>query len=423
LGGRNIVPERNRLIVVIGAGAAGTMAAIHAAGPGRRVVLLESTADGGRKILISGGGRCNILPGALDEGRFVTDSSANTLKKILRSWPLAEQRRFFEEQLGIPLVLEPESGKLFPASNRARDVRDALLLAARQAGAELRFGSVVTEVTPAEGGRWEIGVRGQPALTADAVILATGGLSVPTTGSDGFGLQLAASLGHAVNPTYPALTPLLADPPVHADLSGVSLNVTLTAGGRRSAESEGGFLFTHRGYSGPAVLDISHVPVRARLEGEPAPVLVRWGSLDAVGWAAALEARGSGTVLAALREQLPARLAERLVAEAAIERQQTLAQLRRDHRLTLLRLLTRYELPWSGDEGYRKAEVTGGGVALDQVNPGTLESRKCPGLFLCGELLDAFGPIGGYNFAWAWVTGRAAGIGARGRTVGQAVRP
>jgi predicted Rossmann fold flavoprotein len=396
------------------------MAAIHAAGAGRRVILLESTADGGRKILISGGGRCNILPGRLDEARFVTDSSPNTLKKILRSWPLAEQRRFFEAQLGIPLVLEPESGKLFPASNRARDVRDALLSAARQAGAELRFGSVVTEVTPVEDGRWEIGVRGQPGLTADAVILATGGLSVPTTGSDGFGLRLAASLGHAVNSTYPALTPLLADPPVHADLAGVSLHAALTAGGRRSAKSEGGFLFTHRGYSGPAVLDISHVPVRARLEGEPAPVRVRWGGLDAAGWTATLEARGSGTVLAAIREHLPARLAERLMAEAAIERPQILAQLRRDERLALLRLLTRYELPWSGDEGYRKAEVTGGGVALDQVKPGTLESRKCPGLFLCGELLDAFGPIGGYNFAWAWATGRAAGLGAGGQAGGRA---
>jgi len=412
------VPDVQRLIAVIGAGAAGTVAAIHAAGAKRRVVLLESTPEGGRKILISGGGRCNILPGTLQEGRFVTDSSPNTLKKILRSWPLADQRRFFEERLGIPLALEPESGKLFPASNRARDVRDGLLSAAREAGVDLRFNSVVTEVSRRAGGGYAIGVRGQATLEADAVVLATGGLSVPTTGSDGFGLRLAASLGHVVNPTYPALTPLLADPAVHAGLSGLSLSVSLAAGGRRTAKAEGGFLFTHRGYSGPAVLDISHVPVRARLEGEPAPVLVRWGGLDAEGWAPLLEARGSGTVIAVLRQQLPARLAERLMAEAGVDRTQTLAQLRREGRLTLLRLLTRYELPWTGDEGYRKAEVTGGGVALDQVDPKTLESRRCPGLFLCGELLDAFGPIGGYNFTWAWVTGRAAGLGAGGGGAG-----
>jgi hypothetical protein len=417
------VPDDSRLIAVVGAGAAGTMAAIHAAGPGRRVVLLESTRDGGRKILISGGGRCNILPGALDEGRFVTDSSPNTLKKLLRAWPLAAQRRFFEEQLRIPLALEAESGKLFPASNRARDVRDGLLSAAREAGVGLRFESAVTTARAVASGGWEIGVRGQPPITADALILATGGLSVPTTGSDGFGIRLAASLGHTINPTYPALTPLIAEPPVHGDLSGISLHAALTAGGRRSSKSEGGFLFTHRGYSGPAVLDISHVPVRARLEGEPAPVLVRWGNLDAGEWGAALEARGSGTVLGALRQYLPARLAERLATEAGIDRQQTLAQLRRDDRQALLRLLTRYELPWTGDEGYRKAEVTGGGVALDQVDPRTLESRHCPGLFLCGELLDAFGPIGGYNFAWAWATGRAAGLGAGGGAGGQGGRP
>jgi len=390
------------------------MAAIHAAGPGRRVVLLESTRDGGRKILISGGGRCNILPNALDERRFVTDSSPNTLKKLLRAWPLAGQRRFFERQLGIPLALEAESGKLFPASNRARDVRDGLLSAARKAGVELRFDSAVTTALPIPAGAWEIGIRGQAPVIADALILATGGLSVPATGSDGLGLRLAAALGHVMHPTYPALTPLLAEPPVHGDLSGVSLHAALAAAGTRSSKSEGGFLFTHHGYSGPAVLDISHVPVRARMEGQPAPVLVRWGTLDASEWSAALAARGSGSVLGALRHHLPARLAERLMLEAGLDRKLTLAQLRRDDRQALLRLLTRYELPWTGDEGYRKAEVTGGGVALDQIDPRTLESRRCPGLFLCGELLDAFGPIGGYNFAWAWATGRAAGLGAGG---------
>jgi predicted Rossmann fold flavoprotein len=414
------VPEGSRLIVVVGAGAAGTMAAIHAAGPGRRVILLESTRDGGRKILISGGGRCNILPGTLNEKRFVTDSSPNTLRKLLRAWPLAEQRRFFEQELSLPLALEPESGKLFPASNRARDVRDGLLAATRKAGVDLRFDSVVTTVRPVPVDRWETGIRGQPAITADAVILATGGLSVPTTGSDGLGLGVAAALGHTMHPTYPALTPLIAQPAVHADLAGVSLKVAIRAGGRRSASSAGGFLFTHRGYSGPSVLDVSHVPVRARMEGVPAPVLVSWGALDADRWAEVLEPRGSGSVLGALREQLPARLAERLMTEASIDRAQTLAQLKRGDRLALVKLLTRYELPWTNDEGYRKAEVTGGGVALDQVDPKTLESRRCPGLFLCGEMLDAFGPIGGYNFAWAWATGRAAGLGAGGQAGGRA---
>jgi predicted flavoprotein YhiN len=122
--------------------------------------------------------------------------------------------------------------------------------------------------------------------------------------------------------------------------------------------------------------------------------------------------QGEGTLLAALRERLPARLAEALMGEAGVSGGTQLAQLQRDDRRRVVEALTRLLLPWTGDEGYTKAEVTGGGVALSEVDPRTLESRRCPGLFLCGEMLDAFGPIGGYNFAWAWSTGRAAGFGA-----------
>lgn len=397
--------------MVIGAGAAGCMAAIWAAASGARVLLLEATADGGRKILISGGGRCNILPGELQESRFVTDSSPHTLKKILRSWPQAEQRRFFEERLSLPLALEEESGKLFPVSNRARDVRDGLLAEARRVGAEVRFGSKVKEVIPAPSG-WQVETGGE-TIEAVAVILATGGLSVPATGSDGWGIDLARSLGHTIHPTYAALTPLTAAPAAHADLAGVSLPVALFAlSPARSASSQGGFLFTHRGYSGPSVLDISHVLVRARAERTAATLQVRWGLRDEQYWRAALLARGAGQVLTLLRAELPARLAERLLVDARIATDVTLAQLRKEERERLIEMLVRYPLPVTGDEGYKKAEVTGGGVALGEVDPRTLESKIVPGLFLCGEILDAFGPIGGYNFAWAWATGRAAGLGA-----------
>lgn len=139
-------------VVVIGAGAAGSMAAIFAAASGARTTLLERTRDGGRKILISGGGRCNVLPARVDETRFVTDSSPHTLRNILRSWPLGEQVGFFERDLGLPLVEEIESAKLFPASNRARDVRDGLLRVAAARGADLRTGALVTGITPVEGG-------------------------------------------------------------------------------------------------------------------------------------------------------------------------------------------------------------------------------------------------------------------------------
>jgi predicted Rossmann fold flavoprotein len=405
-----------RRVAVIGAGAAGTMAAIFAASAGADTLLLERTRDGGRKILISGGGRCNILPARVDERRFVTDSSPHTLRKILRSWPLAEQIAFFERELHLRLVEEPESAKLFPVSNRARDVRDGLLARAARKGVRFVTGTAVTGFAPAAAG-WRIECEGAPALEADAVVVATGGLSVPATGSDGRGLALLAALGHTVHPTYAALTPLTADPPALGELAGVSLPVTITArDGRRQATASGGFLFTHHGYSGPSVLDVSHVAVRSRAEGDgTARVRVRWTALDADGWEAALRPEGTRTVAGALRRELPIRLADALAAAAGVPTTRPLAQLRKVERRRLIEVLVQGELPWSGDEGYRKAEVTGGGVSLAEIDPRTMESRRHPGLFICGEVLDAFGPIGGYNFLWAWATGRAAGTGAAAR--------
>jgi hypothetical protein len=400
-------------VVVIGAGAAGTMVAIFAASGGAQTQLLERTSDGGRKILISGGGRCNVLPTSVDESRFVTDSAPHIMHKMVRSWPLAEQIDFFESDLGIPLVEERESGKLFPASNRARDVRDGLLALAVRKGVTLMMNTLVTRIEPSAAG-WQIDREGAPPLRADAVIVATGGLSVPSTGSDGLGLRCVERLGHSVHPTYPALTPLIATPPPFGNLAGVSLQVTLTArDDGRAATATGGFLFTHRGYSGPAVLDISHIAVRSHAgKGPPARIAVRWTPLAEKDWELALRPSGSRTVGSTLRAQMPARLASALLGRAAVDPARTLSGLRRDERLKVIETLVRGELPWSGDEGYRKAEVTGGGVSLGEIDPKTMQSRKHPGLFLCGELLDAFGPIGGYNFLWGWATGRAAGCGA-----------
>ena len=401
-------------IVVIGAGAAGLMAAIFAATSGRQVILLERTKDGGRKIIISGGGRCNVLPSQLSPRQYVTASSPNTLRNMLLSWPLPSQRRFFEHDLGVPLALEQSSGKLFPASNRARDVRDALVGEARRRGVDVQFDSNVRDVVPAGLNKWVVVLAGGPDIAADSVIIATGGLSVPATGSDGTGLRILERLGHTLHDTYPALTPLTADPPRHAPLAGVSLEVKLSAPLMKGRfDAEGGFLFTHRGYSGPAVLNISHVAVRSRAAGgRLQPVLVQWTEMDDSQWDAALREGGAGQVAPLVRRHLPTRLADVLVEEAAVDPQRTLAELRREERARLVATLTRYALPWTGDEGYRKAEVTGGGIALGEFDARTMESRVFHGLFVCGEALDAFGPIGGYNFAWAWATGRAAGLGA-----------
>jgi hypothetical protein len=399
---------------VIGAGAAGLMAALHAAGGNHPVVLLETTSDGGRKILISGGGRCNVLPARFDPSDYVTDSSPHILRNVLRSFPDAAQRRFFEQELRLPLALETETGKLFPVSNRARDVRDRLVAEVRARGVELRFNQRVTNLLapPEPDGGWDVRVADAPALRAHAVILASGGLSVPATGSDGAGLRIVRALGHTVRETYPALTPLTLEPARFAALAGVSLTVTIRAPLRRGTlETQGGFLFTHRGYSGPAVLNVSHAAVRARAAGGVQPLHVQWSELDEAAWAAQLT--GSGTLEPQLRRELPARLVDLLLQEARLVGEHRLAQLSREERRRLLEVLVRFPLPHTGDEGYRKAEVTGGGVALEEIDARTLQSRIQPRLFLCGELLDAFGPIGGYNFAWAWATGRLAGLAAR----------
>jgi predicted Rossmann fold flavoprotein len=399
-------------VVVVGAGAAGAMSAIHAAGRGHEVLLLERTKDGGRKILISGGGRCNILPARLDETRFITDSSPHTLRNIVRSWPLREQVRFFERDLGLPLVEEPESGKLFPVSNRARDVRDGLIGLAVRRGARFIPHTLVTNIVP-EGNRWRVEQEIGAPFLADAVIVATGGLSVPATGSDGRGLTLLENLGHTIHQTYAALTPVIGSPPIFGALSGISLTVTIRAvDAEREASARGGFLFTHLGYSGPSVLDVSHVLVRSRLSNRrDAQLIVQWTSMSDAGWELAFKAEGTRIVGNVVRRELPERLASALLEMAQVDPRRTLAQLRRDERFRLINTLVRCALPWSGDEGYKKAEVTGGGVSLAEIDPRTMESRKHRGLFICGEALDAFGPIGGYNFLWSWVTGKAAGLG------------
>ena len=230
----------------------------------RRVLLLERTSDGGRKILISGGGRCNVLPSKFDPAQYFTDSSPNILRNVLRSWPDHAQRRFFEDDLGLRLELEEESGKLFPVTHRARDVRDRLVRACTEAGVEIMFDATVrgierVDVNADAQGRWQIQMTNGASIAADNVIIATGGLSVPKTGSDGIGFRIARSLGHTVRDTYAALTPLTMDPPLYASLAGVSFPVTLhVPQTKKNFVTRGGFLFTHVGYSGPSVLDVSH---------------------------------------------------------------------------------------------------------------------------------------------------------------------
>lgn len=403
-------------VIVVGGGAAGLLAAasaaarLRAAGSDAPVLVLEAAREPARKVLVSGGGRCNVLPARETRARFVSSSPRRLVDRFLDRFPLEAQRGYFEELLGGPLREEAEAAKLFPPSNRSRDVRDALVARARRSGAEVRASAPVRGLVPRpEGG---LGVRlDSETLAGSAVVLATGGLSVLSGGADAAGYDWAAALGHTVRPLRPALVPLTGDAPAHAALAGVSLVASVTAAsGEERATARGGFLFTHRGWSGPAVLDVSHVVAAAIAAGRAFAVTTSLGG-SAEEWDAALRA-GSGTVAGVLRRVLPERVAGLVLAEAGVAGESPLHRLPRETRRAVVRAVTALPLPVAGTEGYRTAEVTAGGVALEEVDPGSGASRRVPGLFLAGEVLDAVGPIGGFNFQWAWATGRTAGEGA-----------
>ncbi len=316
---------------------------------------------------------------------------------------------------------------------------------------ERRSGKGAGTVAPGSGstraaprGRWRLGIRRMTAsadfspaahgyggsewplreetpeswLEAEAVILASGGLSFPRTGSDGTGYALAGALGHTIVPPVPGLTPLTAADPLCAQLQGLSADVDLklSVGGRAVEIAHGSFLFTHFGYSGPAALDLSRSWLRAHGSAEVAvlasfvPGETREGLLRALRREAEAEPRLS--VRQWLGRRLPDRLAVALCAEAGAEATAIASQLDRAHRAALIERLCARPLPVTGTLGYEKAEVTAGGVALDEVNPSTLESRKAPGIYLCGEILDVDGRLGGFNFQWAWSSGTVAGRAA-----------
>jgi len=419
-------PGRIAPIAVIGAGAAGLTAAIFAGRAGVPALVLETRPKPGAKIRVSGGGRCNVLPSRLELGDFHTEGSDKSLRNVLFSWPLALVRAFFEDDLGVALEVE-DTGKVFPASQRAQDIVDALLGECRRVGTTVLapFRAVAVRccdsaLAPGEsrvaGGatRFEIESETGVVLRARRIVIATGGLSLPKTGSDGFGFELARACGHVIEPTFPALVPLLSSDARWKQLAGISLPAKITAlcGGRVLEERTGDFLFTHRGFSGPVVLDMSRHVAAPSSAGE-VELQARWGAAT-IDWDRELRRPGKTTIGAILRDRLPRRLADLLASRAGLDPATRTSELGRDARKRLVEQLERCPLAISGDEGYRTAEVTAGGVRLADVHPKTLESRSVPGLHFAGEVLDAIGRIGGYNFLWAWVTGRKAGEGAAG---------
>lgn len=399
-------------LIVIGAGAAGLTAAIFAAGRGARVTLLERTPQAGRKILMSGGTRCNVLPVTMSDRDFVTGSSRNRMRNIFKSWSLDRCREWMQLDLGLQLSCEEETNKWFPRSNSAREVHDRLVARAVALGADIRLNAPVGAIQSRER-HWQVQTDDGDTLEAPAVIIATGGMSIPKTGTDGTGHAIVQRLGHRLHTPFPALTPLKGPHPGSEPLPGVSLDVLLRTEPEHMQPfrtRRTGFLFTHQGYSGPSILDVSHLFVQPEdSTAEQVELRVNWTGRPAEWWQKQLAGKYDATTL--LRRHLPRRLADNLLEDSQLAGKKT-AQLNRQERRRLIADLTNYRLPVTGHHGFRKAEVTGGGVPLDEVNPADMASRIAPGLFLCGEIMDVFGRIGGFNFYWAWVTGRLSGCAA-----------
>jgi len=406
-------------VAVVGAGPSGLTAALFAAKAGAQTILLDRMPDPGQKLLLSGGGRCNILPTAVTPSDYVTDSSPYTLRNILRSWPLNDVRTFLEHDVRLDLNLDASSGKLHVRGG-GKLARAGLIRTAEAAGVKLVRSFLVAKLS---GGKpFYLTSPDKKTIRATHVILACGGTSYPRTGSDGSGIDLARSKDHRIVPPYPALTPLIGARPSHRNLAGISITATVTAvSDSEQATARGGLLFTHRGYSGPAVLNVSHIVSRARQRREQVQVFVSWTDRTPEEWRDLLT-EGKRTVRGTLVHEMPDRLADQLLEEISLFGARV-ATLEKDRRDQLIRALTQYPLPITRNDGFDAAEVTGGGVHLGEFETKTLESKRVPGLYMCGEMLDAFGPIGGTNFLWAFVTGRAAGSAAGHEAVSEPASP
>ena len=400
-------------VVVVGAGAAGLLAAIRAAERNRRTLLLEKNRKPGVKILMSGGTRCNITHAT--DNRGIVEAFGPPGKFLHSSLaPLSVQATIdlFEAE-GVPTKVE-ETGKVFPVSNKAADVLDALLRRLHRSGAVLALGEPLVDVKRSE--RGFALTTPHRVLGARRVVLTVGGQSYPGCGTRGDGYGIAAGMGHTIVEPRPALVPLTLASPWIAQLRGVTLPdviVGVWEEKEKLAGRRGSLLFAHFGLSGPVILDVSRVvsrhplPNQLMLEVDLLPG-IKAVALDEFLRQQAIDC-GKKLLGGVLAAHLPRRLCDMLLTQAGLPVERTAAGLSKPDRTRLVMSIKQLRLPITGTLGFGKAEVTAGGVALDEVDSRSLESKKEPGLFIAGEILDLDGPIGGYNFQSAFSTGWLAG--------------
>jgi predicted Rossmann fold flavoprotein len=388
-----------------------TAAIFAAQAGGRQITILDGAKSLGAKILVAGGGRCNVTHDVVNVADF--NGSRNIIKKILAAFTADDAIRWFAS-LGVELKRE-EGGKLFPVTDSARTVLNALVGRCKESGVEICCDHRVSGIGKTDAGFQIHHSHGTSECTR--VILATGGRSLPKTGSDGFGYSLAKMLGHEVTGTCGALTPLVLDVQMfHTTVAGISMEVSLSTfmNGKRIDHRSGSLLWTHFGISGPIVLDASRhwvIASEAGLHPTLQANLLHPDSFETVErWLVGLATtRPKAAISTALSERLPARVATAVVIYAGIAPATTCGQLPREARRALVHSLTELPLKVTQHRGWNYAEVTAGGVPLNEIDPRTMESRKQPGLYLAGEILDCEGRIGGFNFQWAWATGHIAG--------------
>ena len=402
-------------LVIVGGGPAGMMCAVAAAEHGgpAGIVLLEKTDQPGKKLLLAGSGRCNLThAGPItaffgrygDHGRFV--------QPALFHFTNDDLARFFADR-GLPLV-ELNDGKMFPITGSSRDVRRVLLDAMHKSGVDLRCHAAVERIKREPDGTFLIRPAGQTAaIRAQRVVIATGGRTYPATGSTGDGYRLAKSLGHAIVEPVAALAPVRVRDYPFAECAGLSFenaNVRLDRDGKNIATAQGDLLLTHHGLSGPVILDMS----RNILPGDEVRVSFVAGFADAnafgkqlAGDAPAFGKKSVKNMLA--RYGVPDRLLVQLFERNGIAPDLTAAELSRETRKALSRVLVGHPFPVARLGGDSEAMVTRGGVSLAEVSRKTMQSRLVPGLFFCGEVLDIDGDTGGYNLQFAFSSGQLAG--------------